>query len=257
MVAKKTYKSSAKSGRKALSKFSYPKASGNLVKDVARLKKQVKKSRPEVKTTDMTTSSMLVGQCNVNNTGANCFVIPMAIGTGAANGGRIGNEVRLIGNYLRLQFKQQSAAAVKTTFSVEVWKTDDVNLTAGSAGTFLPIVYNADTMSGVIDINSSQNLQYRKIYKKVFSRKVVVPADQTSSVNTIKNMKVLIKSRSLLQWPDTTGSSPNNITFFVVIRADTGNASTTTASTLPLVGQTAANTGCQVFYACKSYYTDV
>lgn len=231
-------------------------SSMKLARDVSILKKKVKSQRPEVKTTDITPSSVVTGQVKVNLTGAECIDISPSIGTGNANGGRIGNQCLAIGNFLRIQLRQQSAGAIATRYIVDVWKTDDVNLTTGSTGTFLPFVYNADTISSVIDYNSSRNMIYRGIYKRVFTKKVTLSADQTSSVNTTKDLKVLIKDNQIMQWPDTVGSAPMNVRWFLTVRADSGNASTATASTLPLIAQTAINTGAVMSYCVKCYYVD-
>jgi len=239
--------------RKAPSKFNYVRKTGNLAKDVAKLKRQVNKTKPEVKFTDMTPSSVLCGQVTANLTGANGFFIPLTIGTGNANGGRIGNSVKCIGHFLRMQLTQQSALAIGVKYIIDVWKTDDIN---SSIAALIPLCYEADSITGVVDTNSSQNLHYRKIYKKIKTKVVYLPADATSSVNLLRDIKLFVKQRQILEWPDTTGTSPMNMNYFVIIRASAGNHSTTTASTNPLVQLKIVNTGAQLSYVCKSYYTD-
>lgn len=259
-MARRVYKKrrvTRKVTKSAPKKFGYVKSQGNLLRDVKMLKSMVKKTKPEVKWLALgTPQSVLIGQSNVNASGVDGFYISMGMPAGVGNGNRIGEELKLIGMQLRMQFAQQSALTVGAHYIVDIIKFTDKSPT--SLAGVIDKVYNTDTITGLIDTNSTLKNQYKKEYIRIFSKRVYLPADtQSSAANTLKDLKLFVKQNQRLEYEGTASSNPLNWLYCCIIRASTGNSSTTTASTLPLINNTAANTGAKISYTYKSFYTDV
>lgn len=239
---------------KSAPKFNYVKSKGNLAQDVKYLKKMVKRSRPEVKFYQVTPSSNLVGQVDGNDSGASAFAISNTIGGGVGSySARVGEEMNLIGIQLRLQFQQQSANNLATKYKVEVFRLSDDSVTLAE---IINRVYEADTISQVVDINSTRNQLYMSDYKKIGSRTVYLPADNMSGTNMIKDLKMFIKRQDRLRFNGTGTANSVNYQYVCIVRANSGNRSTTTASTNALVSQTAVSTGAKYTYYYKNYLTD-
>lgn len=252
---KKSYSKSK--SKKAPKKFNYVKKEGNLVKDVAYLKKMVARAKPEVKQYLATATSDLVGQVDGNGGGTSGFMIRTNIGGGVgAYGVRIGEEIKLIGIQLRMQFQQQSACAIPTRYVIDVFRLSDP---AATIGDVISRAYNTDTITSLIDYNSTLNQLYKSDYKLIFRRKLYLAQDNLANVNMNKDLLTLIKQNINLKYNGTSTADAVNYQYALVVRADSGNRSTTTANTnlSTIINQTAVNTGAKYAYTWKLYYTDV
>lgn len=239
--------------KKAPKKFNYVKSEGNLVKDVNRLKKLVKKVKPEVKYIQPAGGNDLVGQVSVNATGSNGFFITNTCGSGVGNGDRVGNETKLIGINCRLQIQQMSASTQPIRCIFEIFKFTD---RTSSISQMLPYIYQPDSISGVIDYNSTRNPSYINEYKRIASRKVYLRADNFSgqAINTC--VKMFVKQNQKLRYSSTTSADAVNYGYALFVRADNGNRDGATASTLTNIPVTATSTGARYYYVFKTYFTD-
>lgn len=243
---------------KAPKKFNYSKRSSNLVNDVKKLQKTVtnmKKSVEVKRSIELNVASYSVAQVNANNTGALCIYAPVSTADGVDVPNRVGEKIRLIGYSIRGQIAQMSALVTPMRVLVEVWKTDDV--VTSPVGNHLPYIFQADTISGVIDINSTRTPQYMNVYKKVYGKSYYIGPDNYSGLTQIKDFKIFLKQKQNLHYVGTSSTAPSNMCYLITVRCSTGNASTGTASTLPNIVNTAVNTG--VFFRATSnmYFTDL
>jgi len=237
----------------------YPKTAvaktQNIARDVAKLKKQLKQQRPEVKYIDaqLTPTGYSFGQVNVNSTGAVALFLPTAILNSGQQGGRVGDEIRNIGIQMRLQLRQMSNLHTACRVIMDVFKTDDI---LASASDYLPLLYDTDTISGVIDYNSTRVPSTLKVYNKIFSKNIYLAPDDYNGNVIFKDIKALIKRQDVLKYVGSTSVECNNIRYVVTFRASTGNANSSTASTLPLVINTNVSSGCIAYLTTKMYFTD-
>lgn len=247
-----------KGGMRGAAKVYAPKKAINVSKLQSQVKGLIRKQKREVEMKRQFMASPAtsnVGQVNANGSGVLCLDITSCMSIGAAAGvqDRVGNKVNLKGIFLRYQLQQQSALAIGVKYIMEVYKTTDLSTSIGS----LPgTLYNSDTISGVIDYNSTRAMLYRNIYKRIYAKSIYIPADSTSSVANFVDKKVLIKQRQMLEWPTAATTNPQNIRYFVIIRASAGNLNTSTASTLTNIPLTAVNTGALCNLYATSYFTD-
>jgi len=258
MAVKKVYRKRAvrRVAKRATApkKFGYVKSQGNLLRDVNRLKKMVKKAKPEVKWIENPASADLVGQVDSGaGGGASGFFITNTCGAGVGVGDRVGLETKLIGINMRMQFQQQSAATGPMRLILDVFKFTS---RPGTIGTLVNNAYNTDNMSEVVDYNSTLNPNYKKEYMRIYSRKIYLRPDNFSGQLMIADLKHLIKQNQILRYASTTSADAVNMGYAVVIRADVGNKGAS-ASTNTNVAVTAANTGAQYRIFYKSYFTDV
>lgn len=255
-VIRKVYRKRGvrKVAKKAPKKFGYVKSQGNLLKDVNRLKKLVKRAKPEVKWIANPMSSDLIGQVDGNGGGASGFFITNTCGAGVGVGDRQGLETKLIGINLRLQFSQQSAGTSPMRMIMDVFKFTS---RPSTLGTLINNAYQTDSISGVIDYNSTLNPNYLQEYKRIHSRRVYLRPDNFTGQLMISDLKILLKQNQKLRYASSTSADAVNMGYAVVIRADTGNKNTTTASTLTTVANTAVSTGAQYRVIFKTYFTDV
>lgn len=255
-VQKRTYRPKANARKaKAPRKFTYVTKTRNLVKDVSMLKKMVKKSKPEVKYLDpqLAPNSYSFGQVMVNASGAVAFFLPTALSAGSAQGQRNGEVVTNIGLQIRAQIRQQSSNTKPGTVILEVFKTSDI---LGTVSDYIPLIYDPDTISGVIDYNSSRVAQNKKEYTRIFSRTLRFPADTYSGVIQLKDMKALIKRRDRLNYLGSGSTESNNCRYVCILRASVGNYGGA-PSTITTIAEAGASTGWVCNIATKMYFTDV
>lgn len=222
---------------------------GRLVKDVAMVKKLINVERKRI----YGTYNGNVGQVNGGGGGANMFDITPNISQGNSASQRNGNSVKVTGVYIQGQFLQQVNALDRNRFSVEVWchKTKEVPMSLASTGAE---IYNESPFSNQMDLISRRNQDYFSDYVCLRKKMVYMPGDKYAT-NIIKNQtfNLGLKLNRHLRWNDS-GTLING-QYFVIIRAQSGNASSTTASTANIAHQ-GISTGCSVNLSVATYYVD-
>jgi len=222
---------------------------GRLYKDVMLIKSLInveKKSKEDA-------YSREVSQVAVNATGADIFDITPTISQDNTASGRNGNSVKITGAYIQGQIYQQTNTHDACKIIMEIWKprVREVVMSLGSTALQL---YNDNVFSSVIDANSSRNQFYFKDYILVARRVINMPADAYSAqVGRHKNFTVPLKLNYHQRY-DQSGSLMDG-QMFVFLRADSGNKGAT-ASTLPNIPHTAAQTGFRFLLNAKWYWTD-
>lgn len=224
---------------------------GRLVKDVAMVKKLI---NVEKKRYTQTYTYDFLGQ--VNGAGGGAYITDLtpliAQGTGASQ--RTGNSVKMTGMYLQGQLIQQSGALDSNVVSVEVWfhKTREVAMSLSSTGNE---IYNNSPFSNQIDMVSRRNQDYFSDYVCIRKKRVIVRADTYSATNILRNATfgMGLKLNRHLRWNDA-GTLVNG-QLFLLVRCQSGNGSSTTASTANIPHQ-GTNTGLKLSLDQITYYVD-
>lgn len=222
-----------------------------LVKDVAMVKKLI---NVEKKRYTQTYTYDFLGQ--VNGAGGGAYIADLtpliAQGTGASQ--RTGNSVKMTGMYLQGQLIQQQSAIDSNIVSVEVWfhKTKEVTMSLSSTGNE---IYNNSPFSNQIDMISRRNQDYFSDYVCIRKKRVVVRADTYSATNILRNATfgMGLKLNRHLRWNDA-GTLING-QLFLLVRCQSGNGSSTTASTANIPHQ-GINTGLKFSLDQITYYVD-
>lgn len=234
-----------------------------LSRQVAKLSNSIKKDVEVKQYYPANVLAGTVGQVDVNATGA--FAVDLGImnlAEGVSIDDRVGVKCKLIGTSIRAQIQQQSACDFYNKYIVDIVGTMDMN---ASATTILNRIYNPDSISQVIDANSTRD--YNQLKSKtnpmcdtflIASKRVTVSKDATTATQLgFKDFKMFIKQSVQLLWAGGAINPPNNFRMLMFIRAQAGNKSTATASTLPQVPATAINTGGVIRFSFTNYYTDL
>lgn len=176
---------------------------------------------------------------------------------------RIGAEVTLTGLRYDFQIRQMSANIGNAKISIELFKVPAQ--VWSSAATFTNTIFEANPFirtsgganAGVIDFNSNFDPNYFGQWKLIRRKVITLKGDSLANQVNIKTFPFGIKFKKGLKikWNDN-GVTPQYHQLILVIRADTGNMSTTTASTNTGIANTAVNTGFVVNYSHKTYYID-
>lgn len=229
----------------------------NLAKQVKRINKTMRREKEMKKLANSAITSSVVGQVFGNSTG--CQVAAITVGdmpAGTADGERIGNKVNLKGIMFRAQFQQQSAATAANKVVMEVWRTYDVNT---STATIRNILFDTDSISGVIDANSSYNKDFvgkDAPYVRLARKVIRIKEDTVSGINQYADVKLFIKQNQELLYGGPSLAAPTNVKYFVSLRAVNGNSSSATACTLAGVPITAVNTGLSYLMTHQCWYVD-
>lgn len=224
---------------------------GKLVKDVQMIKSVVNVEKKRY--TAQYTYDFL-GQVNGAGGGAYITDLTPLIAQGTGSSQRTGNSVKMTGMYLQGQIIQQSSAIDSNVVSVEVWfhKTREVVMSLSSTGNE---IYQNSPFSNQIDIISRRNQDYFSDYVCIKKQRVIVRADTYSATNILRNatFNMGLKLNRHLRWNDA-GTLING-QLFLLVRCQSGNGSSTTASTANIPHQ-GINTGLKFALDQITYYTD-
>lgn len=218
---------------------------------VSRLAKQVKNlqimCKPEKKYTDVTQDEVqYVGQyaATVTDDGAFYAAISPEITGGSNSSSRVGNKVQLTSCYLQIQLRQMSQTINPIRYRYWVMRRmintpDDIGSNATFNNYFLP-----NPFSDVRDYFSNPDMETMKSLKCVARGKGIVRADPA---NTSQAMTAFIKRPLKLNFPQTydnaNASVPNDNKLYLFVQLDNGQIGT--------------NTGLQMEYTCRFWYTDM
>lgn len=205
------------------------------------------------KITESNPSTILVGQCNVNNDANNVYDITPDPSTGDGSSNREGEQIRLYSSVIRLSFAQQDAVSSARRLKVTIM---EVLGTPQSVGTVEGQYLITNPMSGVRDFYSNVNTAYRAQYKIITTRFVTIPADQVGGQRLIKDLQINLKYNKgwghLIRYAGVATSVGQLVMF---IQCDLGNTNATTTSTLP-VYVNLPNTGVEAKFNIEHYFYD-
>lgn len=174
-------------------------------------------------------------------TGAYSAVITPVLSEGLTGSSRIGLSVKLVSACLDLQFGQQAnqAANMKVKWFLVCRKDNSQNITAATA---LTEVFENNPFSGVIDLWSSRDPEYFTNFQIIKTGVVNLMADQTTGVNTFKQIKVPLKLNHHLKYNTDASSITTKNQFYLFALASSGD--------------TGATQGATIIYNMRWYYTD-
>lgn len=242
---------------------------------LARLSKRVTQlaiaTKPEKKFVDQfwgtAADPVVLGQVDANGEGYTAVVINPDMANGTSENLRTGARVSWTSGRIDFQFMAQDAATQKIRIRVQMWLT--VGAPTGNPYTIIPDMYEPSFFvsggSGQLrDLNSQRNEDYlRGRFKLLGTRWITLGQDTIVPVSgTQAQLKRFVwnykfkKPRDLLFATTGSGSLTNGETFLLFM-ADSGNCSTSTASTYAPIPVVAPNTGLKVSFNHRGYFTDV
>lgn len=227
-----------------------------IASDVAMLQRMVNVEKKRISVPQ--TTGVHVGQVNGNASTAVCLDITPTPVEGAGYSNRNGASVKLTSWHLQIQLTQQSASQHPMKVKFMVFHVKGAPITAS---TFPSLYYNANPFIGgaqVVDLNSSTNSDNYSKFSLVRSKTVTLAPDPLSGTTMIKTFSLGMKYGKNGRHLRFDGDN-NTITsgqLLLVALADSGNRSTTTASTLTGIPVSAINTGAFFYHELKAYYVD-
>lgn len=250
--------------RKPYKKRAYKSAVNvkKLSKQVLRIKNDMKRQNEVKELTPVDIYANTVGQVDANNSGARVFNLSaMSMPSGVNDGERIGIKVKLIGMSFRFQLNQQAVASLANRIIIDFYRTPDFQ---SADANLRDQLYDTDSISGVVDANSTRNHPFIKskfnptgIHELIGSKSVYVRRDDVTGQSHVMDFKYFIKQNTILHYNGPSTQVPQNYRFFIVCRAQTGNRSGTTASTLPNLPTGATETGVLLRFQTTCYYVDM
>lgn len=230
----------------------------SLSKQIQSMKKKIRRETEMKKYFPTDITGLVVAQVDVNNSGTQgSFLDVCNIPAGVNDGERVGITARLKGMHYRMQLFAAAAVTFPTKIVIDIFKTMDFS---GSLANIRDVIYEVDSISGVVDAQSTMNKEFvgkGKQFQLISRRNVYFKADDFSGAHQqLKDIKFFIKQNQELSYAGTSTSVPQNVRYIMFLRATTGNRNGTTASTLPTIPVLAVNTGFTVRWRRTDYYTD-
>jgi len=229
------------------------------------VKKEVEKmgAKPEVKRYDVVylTTDATIGQVAGNANAYYAGDVNPVLTLGSNANQRVGNRVAIKSAYITIQLRQMSAVSHPT--KVKFFLFFDNSATTDAASTVVTDLFNYNDYIGtgntIYDYNSNRNIDYLTSMQLVKTWTSYMRADSVSGQNNSKTYGIGLKFKKpkVLAWFANGSTNYSTGRFYLMAFCDSGNASTTTASTLANVPITAVNTGLFFNYNVRWYYTDV
>jgi hypothetical protein len=205
-----------------------------------------------------------VGQVNGNNSGTRVYDITPLLTQGVTAETRNGDSVKFTSAYFQFMVSQQTANVISNKLSIELWHYNGGSPI--SEADFLAATYAPTVFSTVTDYQSPRNID--RLGDMRLARKMVVSldADQTNNSTSVRYINMPIKFNkgkghhvryvgSAIANNPLTDIVNGRSQLFLVYRAESGNRSNATASTLN-VPITAINTGVFVQASYTMYFYD-
>lgn len=230
-----------------------------LANDVMKLKNLV---NAEKKRFTIAVGSQPVGQLS-GATGQGMYVsdITPIPAQGTTSITRTGNSIRLHSSYIKFQFSHLTQTTQPIQLEIMLVRVKGVtqNSTVFASNMFN---YNPFVLHGgspvIIDLNSDLNPDFYSSYKILKRKRVFLPMDSYAGVTVLKTVSIGLKHSidHHIRFAADGGTTPSTGQTLLIIRCDSGNISSTTASTLSNVPVSAALTGLSMSYNIYHYFYD-
>jgi len=205
-----------------------------------------------------------VGQVNGNNSGTRCYDITPLLEQGVTATTRNGDSVKFTSAYFQFMVSQQTANVIANKLSIELWHYNGGSPI--SEADFLAALYQPTVFSSVTDFQSARNIDRLGDMRMIRKMVVRLEGDTTNNALNVRYVNMPIKfNKGKGHHIRYTGATITNnplvdivngrSQLFLVYRAESGNRSTATASTLN-VPITAINTGLFVQASYTMYFYD-
>ena len=201
-----------------------------VLKDVKMLKDAINSEKLRI--TDSFTNAT-VAQVNVNAEGYFVREITPAPAQGDTVSARTGASVKLSGSYFQLQFVQQSNASIgPVSFKIQIFRCDTPSFyTSANNVIHRRVQLNPFITPQIRDYNSPEDIDAFKSFPKVYEKRFTINGDQITSGTQMKTINFGIKYKDHhVKWDANTNDFESG-RLIMVIFADCGNSSGTTAST--------------------------
>lgn len=224
-----------------------------MVRDIALVKRSLNVEKKQIQS--IVTNNLDIGQVKGNaDDGQAIFDITPAITQGVGYNQMTGNSVKLVSMCLKGQVKQMTATQHPMRIKVVLFRTvgQPVAVATIQSGNYL---FDKNPITTMTDYNSDRNVNFFKDYKVLQTKYVYLQPDPTSGELMVKDFKFIMKMAHHLKWNNNTTSLTNGqlaIGFF----SDSGNTSTTVASTTANLPILKINSGATVQFYTKFYYVD-
>lgn len=174
------------------------------------------------------------------------------LGTGYAN--RIGQSIKLVSCSMNIILNAQADQRVGQRVRFELWQVarDTKNITA-----MLNEMYEVNPITTIVDIMSNRNPNNMKDFKKLCSRTVYFPTDQSNNAGAKrqKTLRITLKMDQHVRYAkDTLVLQYGQL--YLCIMTNTGNSSPSVVSLLPNIANAAVNTGLEFDMHTRFYYVD-
>lgn len=218
-----------------------------IASDVAMVKKLM---NVEKKRWILNQSNVPIGQVAGNLSGYyQTDLTPFPV-SGSGYNQRDGSSLKMVSYHMQMQFISQSAAIGRTNYKIYIIET--------LASTFNPasaMLDNTFVSGSIVDYNSQINPDYFGRYKIIQTKRVSIEPDSATGQTAYRTVSMGKKHQVHIRFSLDTATVTNK-RLYMLILADSGNCSTSTASTLTGIPQTAINTGATLSFNYTAYYVD-
>lgn len=227
-------------------------SSTRLIKDVAMLKRMVNAEKKELKYLPTTqTISQTFG-----NGGYGHWIqdITPVMSQGVTGQTRTGVSIKVHSFVLKGQLIQQSAAVQAQKIRIEFFMNKSTPL---STSGLISSIYDLNPLNNLYDINSPRALDTFRNWTKVASKRFTIGQDNQSGVTGFRDLLIPIRFRNYhVKFDSDNTNTVTNGQLIMVITADSGNGSSSTASLATNIPVTAVSTGSTLNYFMQYWYYD-
>ena len=223
-------------------------SSTRLFKDVAMLKKMINAEKKQISAQNVT---QVVAQVFGSGYGHWISDVTPILNQNVTGTGRIGNSIKVSSMCLKGQLIQQSGAVQAQKIKIEFFMNKGTPVSGASV---ISSIYDLNFLNGVYDINSSRAIDTFKNWVCVGRRYFTINQDNQSNVTGFRDITIPLKFNNWhVKYDDTNSNTVQNGQMYMVVTADSGNGSSSTASTNTFIPVTAVSTG-SVFNYYINYY---
>ena len=196
-----------------------------------------------------------VGQVNGNTSGAYTTDITPVMAQGVTYSTRNGSSIKWTSSYLQLQLIHQSAtqSAIKGTIYIIKVKNAVIPSATLLSNFFTPSAFITST--SIYDDNCTRNQDYFKGFAVLKRQRFYVKCDQVSGQAVQKTIKMPLKMGHHVKFSGDTQTLTDGQVWMLIV-TDNGNISSSSASTVGNISNTAVNTGLNLCWSIVNYYVD-
>lgn len=223
-----------------------------LMKDISMLKSVINAEKKQI---SLQNTSATVSQVfGANGQGYWLADVTPAVAQGVTGTTRNGNSIKIHSMVLKGQLIQQSGAVQAQKIKIEFFRNMGTYLsTAG----LITQIYDNNLLNGLVDINATRALDTYKVWRKVRTVYATINQDNQSNVTGFKDITIPMKFNDWhVKYNDDNSTSVTHGQMIMVVTADSGNASSSTASTNTFIPVTAVSTGSVLNYFINYWYYD-
>lgn len=243
---------------KVLKKRYYPNQKlniGQIAKDVAVVKRMI---NAEKKATSININNQVFGQVLGNSAGYHSNDITPVPAQGIGSAQRTGNSIKICSWHMNAQIIQQASATQAVNYKLYMFRIKGEPLT--SPATFVSEHWNSNNFVGgggsIVDYNSQLNPAEFNNAQLLYFKSFRIQPDQLSGQTGFRTINIGGKMQHHVRYLADGGTAVSQGQIYLVILADSGNCSPTTASTLSNIPVSAVSTGCTINYHLRWYYYD-